>query len=348
MDPRFASFLKRVPKVELHCHLVGALRAQTVIELGRRHGMSLPGKTAENLYTYADFYEFIEVYRFCGAALRQGADFERAAYEVVEDAHRFGHGKHIEIAVNPSDFLAAGVSYAVIADGLISGLKAARRDFGVSSFLIAAIDREKPVSVAMDMLREVIADKREEIAGIGMDYAEDKGAPELFAQPYALAGRAGMKRTAHVCEDYLTQAQAPPSNVTACMEMLGCDRLDHGYNMLFDEKVVAAVRERQIPLTCCVVTSDVRRREKRLQTLGRMVEAGLNVTLNTDDPQMFGTSLDHSWNMLFEAHHWGPEMARRFSLAGVDASWLPPQEKKALRDSFELELTALEREFVAD
>ena len=342
MNSKFARFLEKLPKVDLHCHLVGAMRSSTVLSLASANGLEFPGKTPENLYSYSDFYEFIEVYRFCGAVLNTASDFERVAYEALEDAFRYGNGKHVEIAVNPSDFLSRGIRYRDMADGLVAGLSAASRDFGVGGLIIASIDREKSPSLAVDTVREVVSDRRDEIAGIGMDYAENKGAPSAFIEAYALAGKNGLHRTAHACEDYLTPDQAPPANVLDCLDRLGCDRIDHGYNMLFDEQVVSIVRERRIPLTCCVVTSDLRRRDRRLQTVGTMVSEGLNVTINTDDPAMFRTNLQHSWNELFSRFDWGPDQARKFSLAGVEASWLPADRKALLRDAFDKEISRLE------
>lgn len=346
-DPGFAARLARVPKADLHCHLVGALRASTVLELGHAAGMSLPGKTPENLYRYGDFYEFIEVYRYCSRVLRTSRDFERAVFEAAEDELRHGNVVHLELAFNPSDFLSTGVAYRTLADGLVSGARAARRDLGVSVLLIAALDREGSAQLAIETVQAVIEGPREEIVGIGLDYAENKGPPANFRAAFELAGRRGLRRTAHVCEDYLTPEQAPPSNVSDCLDVLGCDRLDHGYNLLASPEVTERVCSERIPLTCCVVTSDVRRNARRLETIRGMVEAGLNVTINTDDPQMFRTSPEHCWQTLFAAHGWGWNEARQFALAGAEASWLPESEKRTLGDRVREELHRLEAEMPA-
>ncbi len=287
-------YLRRIPKAELHCHLAGTLRATTVADLARRAGLALP-RPPEQLYQWPDFYGFLDVLRLTALCLRTPEDFARAVYEYVEDAGADGNLRHVEFFFNPDYFYPNGIDYPAMVDGMIEGIEAAKKQFGVSCLLIACIDRSH--------------------------------------------------RTAHCCEDNQTLVEAPPTNYLICRDVLGCDRIDHGYNMLASDFVMAEARRDGLYFTPCAWTSLVHNRPHRPQRIRRMVEAGLNVTINTDDPAMFQTDLGHGYTTLFESIGWGPDMARKFSLNSVEGSWLDESDKSALRIAFRREIAALDKEF---
>ena len=336
------ALLARLPKVDLHCHLAGTVRPATLAELARRHGESLP-RPLETLYTYSGFYDFIDVLRLGGRVLRTAGDFERVAYEAIEDAARSG-ARHIEMSFNPQYYLPTGVPYRVQVEGLVAGVRAARCDLDCSALLIAALDRGLPMASAEQTMDDIVRLRHELVVGVGLDGPEREGSPAQMAPLFQRAGRAGLKRTAHVCEDNQTLEEAPPSNVDDCIHLMGCDRLDHGYNLLASEDGLRHARERGVYFCVCGVTSVTRNREKRLRSVRAMVDAGLLVTLNTDDPAMFHTSLTDTYALVLDGCEWGWTQAHAFSLAGVDASWLDDDAKRMLRQRFEHEIAALERE----
>jgi adenosine deaminase len=336
-----AALLARVPKTDLHCHLVGTLRAQTLGELARRHAIALP-RPAESLYDFSDFYDFLQVLTLSAAVMRDREDFARVAYEALEDGWKSSRMVHAELLFNPQYHYPHGVDYRTMVEGLAAGLNRAKQDFGVSGLLVASFDRVIAPAAALEILDHVLAWRHELVVGIGLDGAERNGPPATFAEVYARAAGAGLKRTAHVCEDNQTLQEAPPSNYAVCKDVLGCDRLDHGYNLLADPAMIERARDEGLFFGTCTVTSVTRNLERRRQAIGRMVDLGLNVTVNTDDPQMFKTDLTDSWQRLFAGRRdWGFEQARRFALAGVEASWLDDEEKRRLRTRMEHELQAL-------
>jgi adenosine deaminase len=342
----FADDLRRLPKVELHCHLVGALRLDTLVELAAKHRLALP-HARDPLYRYRDFTDFIDTFRLASAVLREADDFARAAYEAVEDGARLGNLKHIEAFFNPGYFLGHGVAYRTQLDGLVAGFEAAQRDFGVSWLLIPSIDRQWPAEDAVAIVEQVVAERSrgrhgDRVAGIGLDGPEGEGPPQRFAAAYALAGRHGLKRTAHVCEDNQTLDRAPPSNVATCLDVLGCDRLDHGYNLMADDAMVRRARDSGIAFTVCGKTSVVRNRERRLASIRAMSEAGLRLVLTTDDPRMFGTDLGDTFVHVHESLGWDAAQAQRLCFAGIDAAWLDDAAKRSLRREFEREIAALD------
>lgn len=336
------AFVRAVPKVDLHCHIVGAMRPETLDDLAAKHGVAL-ARPARDLYAFQDFYEFIDVLRLAGTVLRDQGDFARLAYEAIEDGYRLGNLRHGEFMFNPQYFYPAGVSYRTMVDGLCEGLEQGRRDFGVSGLLIACIDRQIQPAKAREIMDDVLAYRRDEVVGIGLDGPERAGPPQYFAEIYQAAGRAGLKRTAHCCEDNQTLDEAPPLHYAICRDILHCDRIDHGYNLLASDEMIRRARDEGMYFTTCSVTSMQKNLVRRRTSIARMVELGLGVTINTDDPAMFKTDIGHSYSLLFHELGWGFAEARRFSLAGLDASWLPEPEKQAMRAEFEAELDRLER-----
>lgn len=333
----YREFLRRLPKVELHCHVVGTMRPGTLAELAARQGLKLP-RPVETLYRYANFYDFIEIFRLAASVLVRIEDFARVAYEYIEDAHTSSNLKHVELFFNPSYHYPHGVSYRTQLDGLIEGIRAAGQDYEVEALLVPSIDREFSPAIATTVLDDVLAYRREWVVGIGMDGPEDRGPPAMFAELYRRAGRAGLKRTAHVCEDY---APTPPSNYATCRDVLGCERLDHGYRLLADPAMLERARDDGIFFTCCPKPSTRERDAARLDAIRAMAEHGLSIGLATDDPAMFDTNLTDSFERVCIGLGWGPERAQELVFASLDAAWLDARTKQRMRGDFQAEIGTL-------
>lgn len=334
-----APWLGRLPKVDLHLHIAGTLRPATLAALAQRHGLPLP-RPVDQLYVYRDFYDFIDVLRLGAHAVRTAADFERMAYEAIEDAAAAGT-RHVEMSFNPQYYMPTQVPYRVQLDGLAAGVRAAGRDFGCSALLIASLDRGLPMDSAEQAISDILAQPHELVVGVGLDGPEREGPPARFAPLFQRAGRAGLRRTAHVCEDNQTLQEAPPSHVRDCLQLLGCDRLDHGYNLMADDDGVRRARDSGVYFCVCGITSVKRNQARRLQSIRAMQDAGLRLTLNTDDPAMFHTDQAHTLGTVLDGCGWSWREACAFSLAGVDACWLDADARHGLRDRFEREIAAL-------
>jgi adenosine deaminase len=338
----YSDYLDLVPKVELHLHIAGAVRASTLIDIATANGVRIP-RPAETLYQWQDFYGFLDLLRLGALAVRRPQDFARVAFECIEDLHCHGNVRHAEIFFNPHYYTPNGSSYSDIVDGLIEGLERAEVRFGVSSLLISCIDRSICApSQALEMLEWMIKHPRPKVVGIGLDGAERAGPPLVWVEAWRQAGRAGYRRTAHVCEDNQTLFEAPPAHFTHCRDALGCERLDHGYNILAEPEIVKRAAREQVPFTMACWASILSNRVPRQNRIAAMFAAGLNIVLGTDDPAMFKTTMGHCWRTLFAAGTWHTAEARRFSLAGIEASWLPEARKRELRGTFETSLAALE------
>jgi adenosine deaminase len=192
--------------------------------------------------------------------------------------------------------------------------------------------------MAKQMVEEVIANRRDELIGLGMDAAEAPDPPEQFAECFALAGAAGLHRTSHASED------APPVNITTCLDVLGCERIDHGYHILSDEAVVERCRDEGIHFTCCPTSTAVVYGWPDLTAhpIKGMMAAGLLVHLNSDDPTMFRTDIGKEYVDFCGQNGYPPEVAKQLVRNGVDATWLDDGDQAALRTRFDAEIAALD------
>jgi len=222
-----------------------------------------------------------------------------------------------------------------------AGIRDAERDFPVSALLLAAFDREWSVDSAHEVMDMVLAHRHARVVGIGLDGPERAGPPATFASVYRRATQAGLRKTAHVCEDNQSLQEAPPAHLDDCLDLLQCDRLDHGYNLMHSDAAVQRARASGVSFAVCGITSVAANLARRLQSIQAMHAAGLPITLNTDDPAMFHTNMTHTWRHVCEGLGWGWREAVDLSLAGIDACWLDDAAKAALRRDVETQVRAL-------
>jgi adenosine deaminase len=344
----YTEFLRRIPKAELHCHLEGCMRPDTAIELARKHGVELPTYDPAELYAYDDIAGFLKMYVLLSHALVDREDFARVAYEAIEDAAKVGNLRYREMFWNPTNHYERGVSYKTSLDGLVDGIRAAEADLGVRTRLIAAINRFEPAATAVELVEQVLEHRCDEVIGIGQDHLtpEYTEEPERFVEAYRLAKRHGLRGTAHVGEIH----GAPAANVLTALDVLGCDRIDHGYRVLDSPDITRRVRDDGVCFTTCMHSTAMVYgwRDHASHPIGQMVDAGLRVTLNSDDPPMFHTDIGQEFVSACTALGYGVDRARELSLNGVEGAWLDDGEKRELRAVFEREIDALTSQLQQD
>jgi len=331
------TFLKRLPKVSLHVHLAGTVQPSTLVALAGKNGVALPAyREPEDLYNYPDFSQFIQIFDRVIASVRDRADFHRITYETLQQAAEHGV-RHREMFWNPTSHMACGVPYATAVDGIIDGIRDARTDFGIQCVLIAAINRTGTPELGLEMVQTLLAHPREEVVGIGMDYAEADNPPEKFWKAYRLAGERGLQRTAHASED------GPARNVETCLDLLGCERIDHGYHVLEDERITRRCADQGVVFSCCPRSTagvyfgkDLTRHPIR-----EMARQGLKIMVDCDDPPMFQTDPTSDYVAMAESMGFGPEDVREFVLNGLDGSWLDDPTKRRWRREWSREIDAL-------
>jgi adenosine deaminase len=335
----YDEFLRRVPKVELHCHFEGTVRPATAADLARKHAVRLPTDDVDRLYDYDSIYEFLEIFALVSSTLIDQDDFARCAYESLEDGVQLGNLRYREMFFNPTLHTKRGVPYKTVVDGLVDGIQEAERRLGVRCRLIADVYRQDPPAIAREMVEQVLEHRRDELIGLGMDGAEAPDPPELFVDAYRLARSGGLRLTAHACED------APAVNITTCLDLLGCERIDHGYHVLGDDEVVARCLDDGILFTVCPTATAVcyfDANDLTTHPIREMAERGLKLMVNSDDPTMFHTDIGSEYARMAAAAEWPAARVREFVLNGVDGAWLDEADRRSLRAEFERELDELE------
>ena len=330
-------FLKALPKVSLHVHLMGSVQARTAVDLCNKHGVPLPDyQEPEDLYDYPDIYKFLHMYDNTALAIRDREDFHRIAYETLTEAAEH-NVRHREMLFNPTTHMAAGATYETCVDGLIDGIRDANTDHGIDCKLIAAVNRMETPELAVTMVETLAEHPRDEVIGIGMDYAEADFPPERFWKAYEMAADLGLHLTAHASED------APPRNIETCLDLLGCERVDHGYHVIESDEIFNRCRDQGVVFTCTPVSTawvyfgpDYSKHPIR-----EMAERGLKIMLDCDDPPMFKTDPTNDYIVAADHMGFGPEDFRQFMLNGIDGSWVDEPTKRRWRREWSAEVDAL-------
>ena len=277
--------IRALPKAELHLHIEGTLEPDLVFALAKRNGVPLRFPTVQALaraYDFNDLQSFLNLYYECMAVLLRPADFADLADAYLERAARDGV-RHVEMFFDPQAHTSRGVPIDDVIDGLGNAMQAAPARHGVSVKLIACFLRDRPVAEAMSTL-EGLARHLEVIAGIGLDSAEVGHPPSAFREVFAAAEELGLRKVAHAGEE------GPPAYVWEALDVLGVERIDHGIRSVEDPALLRRLAADQVPLTVCPL-SNVRLRcvdSLEQHPLPRLLDAGLLVTVNSDDPAYFG------------------------------------------------------------
>jgi adenosine deaminase len=338
-------FLRALPKAELHLHLEGAVAAPTAIELAKKHGLGLGEfEDASRIFEFADLEAFLKAYDIICRSIVDADDFHRVTYEMLARCAG-GGARYVEFFFSPQQHLPNGVAYATMLDGIVAAMQDAQRDHRIESRLIPALNRELGPQICGEFLEVVLSDRRTEVIGIGLDFNEIGHPPGPYGPVYRLAKNAGLRLTAHAGEN------GPSENVGASLDLLGCDRIDHGYHVVDDPALMAACRERGVFFTVCPTTTTHTTTFRDLASpshaIRRMIDAKMNLVINTDDPALFRTDLVNEYSLF--ACHMGPTRSQlgEIALNGLRASWLDEPTKRSRIAEWKTEIDALLSEGVS-
>ncbi|MBB2977130.1 adenosine deaminase [Microbacterium endophyticum] len=337
-----SDYLQLLPKTELHCHFASTLTAPLFIELAAKYGVELWADNADELFAFDDLADFLVAFRAAHDVLREPDDFARVAREGVRHAVAAGNLRYREYFINPQYFAARGLSYADVIDPLIAGLRQAERDYGVGFRVVVAINRQESPESAVELVRQVVAHGAPEVVGIGQDDLTPEGTedPTRFVAAYRLAREHGLKLTAHVGET----DNATPDAVREAIEVLECDRLDHGYRIMDDPSLVRLALTRGIAFTATPVSTTicsgwVLDPSHRIRA---MIDAGLKVTLSTDDALFFRTDLGREYREGLTLLGVDMDAAKQIAINGIDAAFCSEDEKARMRAEFTAQFLALD------
>jgi adenosine deaminase len=278
-------FIRGLPKAELHVHIEGTLEPELAFQLAKKHGIRLPYATVEELrgaYRFADLQSFLDIYYAGANVLRDADDFHALAQAYLRKAHEQGV-VHVEIFFDPQSHTARGIALATVLDGLCRALSEAEREFGISGRLILCFLRHLSADEAMRTLEEALPYK-DAIAAVGLDSSEWGHPPSKFVEVFARARREGLWAVAHAGEE------GPPSYIYEALDILQVRRIDHGVRCEEAPELLGRLARERVPLTICPLSNVKLKVFNRIENhnLKRLLERGVCVTVNSDDPAYFG------------------------------------------------------------
>jgi adenosine deaminase len=318
--------MKTLPKVELHIHLEGTLEPELIFELAARNGIQLPYDLDElrRRYEFTDLQSFLDLYYANLSVVLTEHDFADLTRAYLRRARDAGV-RHVELFLDPQAHTSRGVPLATCIKGVSEVLKNSESEFGISSALIATFLRDRPAEEALAVLAELIA-MDAPLVGVGLDSAEVGHPPADFVDVFDLARANGLQCVAHAGEE------GPPEYVWQALELLGVARVDHGIRSLEDPKLVDYLVSNRIPLTVCPL-SNVRLRVVDTiadHPLPEMLERGLCVTINSDDPAYFGGYVDDNYEAVQDAFNLSADQLATLARNAVSASFLPADRRAPL------------------
>jgi aminodeoxyfutalosine deaminase len=328
-----SDFLRRLPKAELHLHLEGTVTPETLVELSERHPAGrLTLEQARALYHYVDFTGFLMAFKAITERLVTPDDYELIAYRMAESLATQG-------VVHAEVYVSVGVVYywrRIEFEPLFAGMECARlraeREFGISILWIFDAVRHFGVEEAARVFRKAAEMRMEHpsIIGIGIGGDERRTGAEPFRDLYAEARDAGLRLTAHAGET------VGPESIWGALN-IGAERIGHGLSAQFDTELMDVLVQRQVPIELCV-TSNVRTGSccsLAEHPVRRYFESGLMISLNSDDPTLFGSDLLGEYVIAEHEFQFTQEQLRELAANSIEASFLPPERKIAVLRSIE-------------
>ena len=333
---RSRSFIRAMPKAELHIHLEGALEPELALAFAERNRMTLRFSSAKELresYQFTDLQSFLDIYYECTASLVTEQDFYDLTVSYLRHAAAEGV-RHAEVFFDPQSHTSRGVKFATVITGIDRALKFGRLQYGITSNVIMCFLRHLSAEEAAQTL-ELALPFRDQIVGVGLDSSELNNPPMKFAQVFARARAAGFRRVAHAGEE------GPPGYIWQALDLLGAERIDHGIRAVEDTTLMQRLAKEQVALTVCPL-SNVRLRvfpSINQHNLKSLLDAGLLVTVNSDDPAYFGGYIGDNYIAVQDALNLSHEQLKQLAANSFAASFLTPENKSILLNELESYVT---------
>ncbi len=318
-------FIRNIPKAELHIHIEGSLEPELMFEIARRNGVPLRFTTVDALreaYAFTDLQSFLDIYYEGARVLVHERDFYDLTWAYLKKANA-QNVRHSEIFFDPQTHTDRGVAFDVVVNGIHRALEDGRSRLGISSKLILCFLRHLSAAAAMKTLEQALPYK-DRIVGVGLDSSEVGHPPEKFAAVFDRARREGFLAVAHAGEE------GPPAYIWQALDLLKARRIDHGVRCIEDPELVDRLVREGVPLTVCPL-SNIKLRVFKTMTdhnLKRLLDAGLRVTVNSDDPAYFGGYITENFLAVQQALDLGRQDVYRLVRNSFEASFLGEAEKR--------------------
>ncbi len=329
---RLPDLLRAMPKTELHMHIEGSLEPELIFALAKRNDVRLRYKSVDELraaYAFTDLQSFLDIYYAGASVLQQPQDFYDMAWAYFERA-KADNVVHAEIFFDPQTHTARKVSMRTVITGLHRACVDAQNQLGISSSLILCFLRHLSEDEAFETFEEAFP-FRDKFMGVGLDSSERGHPPEKFERVFKRAAQLGFKLVAHAGEE------GPPAYMWSALDVLKVQRIDHGVQAIHDEALMARLAKERMPLTVCPLSNQKLCVFPDLahHNLGQMLERGLCVMLNSDDPAYFGGYLNDNYVQTFAALGLNASHAYQLACNSFEASFVSPDQKALWRQQLD-------------
>jgi len=326
------TFIKKMPKAELHLHIEGTLEPEMMMHLAHRNRVTLPYATVDDIrqaYRFSSLQDFLDLYYAGMSVLIERQDFFDLAWAYLTRVHS-QNVTHVEIFFDPQGHTERGIPFDRVLSALTDALDQARRELGISSKLIMCFLRHLSEEAAFDSLAHA-SKAREHIFGVGLDSSEIGHPPGKFERVFAEARRQGFAAVAHCGEE------GPADNVADGLDILKIDRIDHGNRALDDPDLVARIARQGTALTVCPL-SNLRLQvitEMKDHPLRRMLNAGLCATVNSDDPAYFGGYMTENYLAVYDALDLTRPEIEQLGRNSYRGSFMTDSDKRRALDTYD-------------
>jgi len=326
---RLPALLRAMPKAELHIHIEGSLEPELIFALAQRNRVALPYASVEALrsaYAFTNLQSFLDIYYAGASVLLTEQDFYDMAQAYLARAAT-DNVAHAEIFFDPQTHTARGVAMEVVIHGLHRACVDAQKQWGISAVLILCFLRHLSEEDAFATLEQALP-FQDKFIGVGLDSSELGHPPEKFAQVFARCRALGLRLVAHAGEE------GPPAYIWSALDVLKVERIDHGVQSTQDALLMQRLAQDCIPLTVCPLSNQKLCVFPNLadHNLGRLLDAGLVATVNSDDPAYFGGYLNENFTQTFAATGLTAQHAWQLAHNSFEASFIDAQHKRALQD----------------
>jgi adenosine deaminase len=329
---RLPELLRAMPKTELHMHIEGSLEPELIFALAKRNDVRLRYKSVDELraaYAFTDLQSFLDIYYAGASVLQQPQDFYDMAWAYFQRA-KADNVVHAEIFFDPQTHTARKVAMRTVITGLHLACVDAQTQLGISSSLILCFLRHLSEDEAFETFEEAFP-FRDKFIGVGLDSSERGHPPEKFERVFKRAAQLGFKLVAHAGEE------GPPAYMWSALDVLKVQRIDHGVQAIHDEALMARLAKERMPLTVCPLSNQKLCVFPDLaqHNLGQMLERGLCVMLNSDDPAYFGGYLNDNYVQTFAALGLNASHAYQLACNSFEASFVSPDQKALWRQQLD-------------
>ncbi|MBU0577752.1 adenosine deaminase [Patescibacteria group bacterium] len=320
-------FIKKIPKAELHLHIEGTFEPELMFEIAKRNKIEIKYKSIEelkNAYNFNNLQEFLDIYYEGAGVLIEEQDFYDMTWAYLQKAHS-QNVIHAEIFFDPQTHTDRGIKFETVINGIHRAVTDAKEEFGMSAQLIMCFLRHLDEESAIKTFKEALPYK-DKITAVGLDSSEVGNPPSKFQKVFEMARGEGFLTVAHAGEE------GPAEYVWEALNLLKVSRIDHGNHCLDDEKLIAELAQLQMPLTVCPLSNLKLKVVEDLteHPLKEMMQKGLLVTINSDDPAYFGGYINENYLAITKALNLSKEDIVQLAKNSFKATFLEDSAKKEM------------------